>query len=166
MGNVANPLGITGATLKNPTAVVIDGDRLAISDTGNYRVLIWNQVPSVHGAFADRALGQSDLTLGGVPIGVNPLVFNAPAGILWERGGLVVADRGYNRVLYFRSIPSVNGGAADGVLGQTDIRVAIQNNHTLDHIARLSGPSSIFQVGERWFIADTGNSRIVAVRRP
>lgn len=165
-GNVANAGGISGATLKNPTAVAVDGERLAISDTGNFRVLIWNQVPSAHGVSADRALGQSDLNLGNSPPGVNPSVFNAPAGVLWTDIGLVVADRSYNRVLYFRNIPSVNGGAADGVLGQTDTRVAIQNNHTLSPIERLSGPSSVFQVGERWFIADTGNSRIVGVRRP
>ncbi len=156
---------VSGSTLEKPTDVAVDGERLAISDTANYRVLIWRHIPNSHGVPADAVIGKSDLILGGSST-IGPSALNAPAGLLMANGGLVVADKGFHRVVYFRNLPSVNGGAVDSVLGQSDTRVGIQNNHTLAPIKRLSSPSSIFQVGERWFIADTGNSRIVAVRRP
>ncbi|MCP4928819.1 MAG: hypothetical protein GY918_07160, partial [Gammaproteobacteria bacterium] len=43
--------------LKRPTGVWSDGDILIVADTGNNRVLIWNELPTVAGALPDVVLG-------------------------------------------------------------------------------------------------------------
>lgn len=52
---------VSGSKLLNPVAVSSDGTRLFITDLGYNRVLVWNTIPTSNGAAADFALGQPDL---------------------------------------------------------------------------------------------------------
>lgn len=164
-GNMANNGGVSAMSLRSPGSVVADETHLFVSDSGNNRVLIWNQFPAQNGAPADVVLGQSDLSFAATLV-AGPSTLLLPAGLSISNSMLMVADRGNNRLLYWRTIPTVNGTPADGVFGQTDTRVSIQNNHMLAPIKRLNAPSGLWMTGERLFIADSGNSRIVATRRP
>jgi hypothetical protein len=52
----------TATNLLNPVSVTSDGIRLFVTDLGYNRILVWNSIPTSNGAAADFALGQPDLT--------------------------------------------------------------------------------------------------------
>ena len=96
----------SGATLRFPYALAVDplagdGGVLAVADTANNRVLVWDGVPAASGRPANRVLGQHDFAA----VGENrwDLVgrdtFCWPYGLSLHRGRLAVADSGNNRVM-------------------------------------------------------------------
>lgn len=95
------------ATLSLPRAVYSDGRRLFVADTGNDRVLVYNEIPRVDGAPADAILGQVDPTLNQASDSAEPErvsatdSFRTPVALAWDGENLYVADA-YNRrvVLY------------------------------------------------------------------
>jgi hypothetical protein len=95
----------SAATMRFPYALAIDPSssverRMAMADTANNRVLVWDRVPTESGQPADRVLGQYDFAT----IGENrwdlvgPDTFCWPYGLCLHRGQLAVADSGNNRV--------------------------------------------------------------------
>ena len=52
---------VTANVLLNPVAVTSDGTHLFVTDLGYNRVLIWNSIPTSNGQPADVAVGQPDL---------------------------------------------------------------------------------------------------------
>src|SRR5262249_9594455 len=108
----------TAATLFGPQGVAIENGHLAIADTGNNRVLIWNQIPTQNFAPADMVIGQLNLTTGTVQPANRGL--NQPFDVRLLEGQLYVADPGYNRVLIWND-PFTPGTPANVVLGQPNI---------------------------------------------
>ncbi len=136
--------------------VYSDGTRVYVSDSTNNRVLIWNAVPTSSGANASVVLGQTSFTTATSGNGASNL--NYPIG-LWSDGTrLIVADTGNNRVLIWNTIPTVNGEAADVVVGQAGFGVG-----TVGPIgaASLSGPRDVFYDGVRLFVTDPGRHRVL-----
>jgi hypothetical protein len=79
----------------------VDG-RLAVADTANNRVLVWDAVPAAGcGAPADAVLGQPDFDAHGENrwdrVADDSLCW--PYGLSWAGGLLAVADSGNNRVM-------------------------------------------------------------------
>src|SRR5688572_844811 len=58
----------TASGVRLPTSVASDGRVIAVADTNNNRVLIWNRIPDTIGAAADVVVGQENFT------GLKPLV--------------------------------------------------------------------------------------------
>jgi hypothetical protein len=52
----------TSNNLFNPVSVTSDGQRLYVTDLGHNRVLIWNSIPTQNGQAADVVVGQPDMT--------------------------------------------------------------------------------------------------------
>ena len=52
----------TASNLFSPVAVSSDGTHVFVTDLGHHRVLIWNSMPTQNGQAADVAVGQQDLT--------------------------------------------------------------------------------------------------------
>ncbi|KQT08128.1 hypothetical protein ASG30_17020 [Ramlibacter sp. Leaf400] len=96
-------------TLNAPTHVASDGTRLAVADTGNHRVLIWDSFPNADGVPANRVLGQIDFDnmlannpdQDGDSDGPSERVFFSPGGLLFHNGKLYVTDKDNNRILVF-----------------------------------------------------------------
>jgi len=109
-GNLANQLS-------DPwdAGVTPDG-KLLISDDGNNRIVIFNQVPTSNGASADYVIGQSDFGLSASGTAANK--FDKPNVTVSPEGKLACGDWGNNRVLIFNRVPTQNGASADEVLGQ------------------------------------------------
>ncbi len=98
---------------------ILEG-RLVVCDTGNRRVLIWDEIPDECGVPASRVLGQRDFTsrdenAGQAP---GPMGLRWPHGAAFAAGRLLVADAGNNRILGWSGWPEENGAPADLVLGQ------------------------------------------------
>lgn len=98
-------------TLHSPLEVHSDGQRLAITDAGNNRVLIWNSVPTQSGTPPDRVIGQPDFGHG-APNDVDgdgvedaapsELVVNNPRGVFLHGSRLFVTDMRNHRVMIIR----------------------------------------------------------------
>lgn len=107
-------------TLRAPSAVAIGGGRIAVADSGNHRVLLWNGPISENGVAADVVLGQAGrsamLPNSG---GVSGARMNGPKGVATDGTRVVVADSDNHRVLIWNTWPTGSGAPADLILGQT-----------------------------------------------
>ncbi|MBY0486466.1 MAG: DUF11 domain-containing protein, partial [Flavobacteriaceae bacterium] len=110
--------GSSATTMLNPWGVcVAPNGKLLVADSANNRVLVWNTVPTANGAAADVVIGQSIMVTSGA--GTSTTSFNAPIGVTVSPSGiLAIGEFGNSRVVVYNSIPTVNGAAADVVLGQ------------------------------------------------
>jgi hypothetical protein len=125
-----NPLP---GTLSEPCGVFVRRGRLFITDTGNNRILVFNQIPEDMSGVpysADVVLGQADFYSGQANRGQSypgPNTLSKPFGSVYYDGSrLFVCDNDNHRVLIFNDIPrDMNGPAesysADVVLGQPDM---------------------------------------------
>ncbi|CDX16958.1 hypothetical protein LCM4577_16450 [Mesorhizobium sp. LCM 4577] len=153
------------ATLNMPTGIASDGHMLAVADAWNHRVLIWNSLPEISNQPADLVLGQPDFNGGLANRGVRqagPDTLNWCYGVTISDGRLFVADTGNRRVLVWNSLPERNGQPADLVLGQPDMIGRDDNAGTGASAVGMRWPHAIAMAGGRIFVADAGNSRIMA----
>jgi hypothetical protein len=154
--------GSTSAqTLCGPQAVTSDGTRVAVGEQCARRVTIWNALPTSSHQAADLVAGQPDLTTstqntGGVSassMGGRPQPF-------LDGKRMIVADPNNNRVLIWNTIPTSTGSAANLVLGQPDMTSADANNGGVG-AASLSLPICAFSTGQKLFVADSNNHRVL-----
>ncbi len=81
-----------------------------------------------------------------------------PTAVASDGKILVVADTANNRVLLWKSIPTVNGQPADIVLGQTGFTSVALVTVTA---SAMRGPQGVWIQGSKLFVADTQNNRIL-----
>ncbi len=153
----------TQSGMRLPTGVASDGIHVAVADTLNNRVLLWNSVPTVNGSDADVVLGQTGFTTNRPGIGNTAL--RGPQGVWIQDGRLFVADTGNNRVLIWNTLPTQNGQAASVVLGQPDFDTAPPANLidlTLPGSATtMLNPVGVSSDGVRLIVSDLGYNRIL-----
>ena len=178
----------TAASLLGPQGVWIQNGRLMVADTANDRALIWNSIPTSNGQKADVVLGQPDFVtvppqnLAQKPFDPKATTLLSPTGISSDGVRLYIADLGHNRVLIWNSIPATNQQPADLVIGQPDMTSAASNNSkalceakgkddkgedTFPDLckATLAFPRFALSDGQRMFIADGGNDRVLVFSR-
>ncbi|PTM45160.1 hypothetical protein [Phreatobacter oligotrophus] len=139
------------------------GNRLIICDSGNRRVLVFDN-PQWTGQKADLVLGQDDFTCrdenAGGPVSARSMRW--PHMAIGWRGGLAVADAGNNRVMIFDQFPLKNGVAADAMLGQNDMTGCDFNMVAYYPSAQaVNMPYALAVLDERLVVADTANSRLL-----
>lgn len=155
--------------------------KLAIIDSGNNRILLWNNFPSKNFEPADVVLGQPDFTSRnkestnkeGIEWPVNEYTFNEPSTGIWSNGiQLFVADSKNNRILIWDTWPTTNFEPADRVLGQNGFTNFTANDANQNGIgypdeaesptaSTLNEPTGIFGYKNNLFITDSGNHRIL-----
>jgi DNA-binding beta-propeller fold protein YncE len=165
--NQASP-GTGAARLASPVGLCADGGRLWVADTGNNRVLRFdNAAMLATGAAAAAVLGQPDFSTTGS--GATASRLSAPRDLVIDPSGrLWVADSGNHRVLRFDGAASLaNGAAAAAVLGQTAFGAASPGAGTsrFDTPSGLAIDSSGGQTTRLW-VADSGNHRVLAFTNP
>jgi uncharacterized protein (TIGR03437 family) len=107
-----NAIGNTATTLSFPRYAFSDGTRLLIVDSGNNRILIYNQIPTTNGAAADVVIGQENF--------INLLQscaasnFSVPIAAVSDGGTLYVSDGDNRRVLGFQPGVSMVSGVVNG----------------------------------------------------
>ncbi|MCW5983277.1 MAG: hypothetical protein KIT09_34620 [Bryobacteraceae bacterium] len=160
-------LKVTNAdSLRVPVGIASDGVRLAIADTDNNRVLIWDHIPTTDGEPANVVVGQEDFQKA-VSTGFNPTArsLKGPQGVWIQDGRLFVADTSNNRILIWNSIPTQNNTPADVVLGQRDFTSFVQPDLTQAELApkadTLLTPVSVTSDGQRLYVADLGHNRVL-----
>ena len=85
---------VSAATLNVPTGVATDGQRLAVADAWNHRILIWNTWPERANQPADVVLGQADFSSSNANRGGEPgaTTLNWCYGVSCLRGRFAVAE--------------------------------------------------------------------------
>lgn len=155
-GSPANPP--TASSLRFPKAVASDGIRLAVADTGNNRVLIWNSLPTTFATPADVVLGQTDMA-GNTVAAVSASSLNKPESVAFVGSGagakLIVADRDNHRVLIWNTVPTSHNTAASLVLGQADFTSATPACSA----SAMRAPADIVSDGTKLVVADAENFR-------
>ena len=147
----------------NPSGVASDGVRLAIADTNNNRVLLWNSIPASSGVQPDVVLGQLDFDSWFPETSASGM--RGPQGVWLAGGKLFVADTQNSRVLIWNAIPTSNGQSPDVVLGQPDLATRHEadltqgvydpdDKHMLD-------PVSVTVQSNQMFVADLGFNRVL-----
>jgi uncharacterized protein (TIGR03437 family) len=159
-------IGVTQSAMRTPTAVASDGHVLAVADSDNNRVLIWNSIPTSNGAPADVVVGQPNFTSSSIPGNVpNAKSMRGPSGLWIQNGKLYVADTQNHRILIFNSIPTANGAAADLVLGQPNLTTYVQPDLTKANsganASNMESPVSVTSDGIHLFVSDLGHSRVM-----
>jgi hypothetical protein len=163
-------LGLAQNRLRTPTSVATDGRVLAVADTDNNRVLIWNSIPDSIDVPADVVIGQKDFTSGALNYGGDGNLPSAqglrgPQGVWIQGGRLYVADTQNHRVLMWNSIPTQNGQNADMVLGQENFNAFVQPDLTQLRVsataASMLNPTSVTSDGQRLYVTDLGHNRVM-----
>ena len=141
-----------GDALRYPGKVAVDGDRIAIADGGNHRVLVATLTGRAT-ARVDRVLGEAR----GYRDGSDPL-FDNPQGLLLDGDALLVADAGSHTV---REV-DLRTGATRTIAG-----TGAQLRTRADMAAgALSSPWDLARAGDgRIAIAMAGNHRLYMLDR-
>jgi hypothetical protein len=142
----------TARTLSSPAGIWTDGKRLAVVDSSNNRVLIWNTFPTQSFQPADQVLGQTSLNAALDQVG--PSGFILPHGIAWNGRYLAVSDSLNNRVLLWDGFPASNGVPASIVLGQPDFEV---NTERARDATTLTFPTHLSFRGDTLLVTESGN---------
>lgn len=140
----------------------IDG-RLVVCDTGNRRLLVWND-PVETGQPADLVLGQDGFTCrdenAGGPVAARSMRW--PHMATGWRGGLAVADAGNNRVMVWSSFPRTNGQPADALIGQAGMSDCdLNRGGYYPSSLAVNMPYALGVLGDRLIVGDTANSRLL-----
>jgi len=165
-----------GVAYANNTLFVVDDNHLGFTPDNN-RVLIYpniNQmIPAaaaeippqsgrcpVCGGTAAIVVGQPDFatTTTTPTVPVTAASMHLPTAVATDGKILVVADTANNRVLLWKSIPTVNGQPADIVLGQANFTTVALVAVTA---SAMRGPQGVWIQGSKLFVADTQNNRIL-----
>ncbi len=168
--------------LSNPTSQTLAGSQMGVfqagnnlfvSDPVNNRVLLYNPVPTGNDPGATQVLGQSSFTGSlsnqtGLSASVTANTLAGPEGV-WSNGTtLIVSDTNNNRVLIYHNISTlpIVDGSADVEIGQVDMVHSQANQgsavgpRTLN-INQAQYFVGVFYDGQRLFISDTGNNRVL-----
>lgn len=156
----------SGVTMNRPRKIFSDGTRLFVADTENNRVLIYNTLPTTNTQAPDLVLGQANQSSvaanRGATVAADTMDFSH--SVYFDGTRLYVADYHNNRVLIWNSLPTVNGQAADLVLGQADFTSKLINrtgSTTTPSAGSLYWPAYVWGDGTRVVVADAYNQRVL-----
>lgn len=141
-----------------PRGVYVDERVVVVADTGNHRVLIWYGWPEADHAPADVVVGHDDFETEG------PGLLHLPTGVAVVEGRLFVADAWHHRILVWDALPETNGQRPDDVIGQPDLRATAPNRGGGVGPLGFFWPYGFAYVGGWFFVADTGNRRVLGWR--
>ncbi|TPW10774.1 MAG: haloacid dehalogenase, partial [Acidimicrobiaceae bacterium] len=160
----SNSGGLSARSLYYPAGVFSDGTRLFVTDSGNNRVLIWNTIPTTNQQAANVVLGQPGFTSGTANNGgLSARTLRTPADVTCDGKRLFVSDLDNHRVLIWNTIPTTNQQAADAVMGRPTFAAA---EYPVLSDKTFNSPRGVSCDGKLVFIADGGNSRILAFDAP
>ena len=182
---VRQPVRVDNKSFRGPQGVWIQDGRLYVADTQNHRVMVWNSIPTQNNQAANFVLGQKDFNSAPEPDltkldqTARPDNLLNPTSVTSDGRRLYVSDLGYNRVLIWNSIPTQTAQPADLVVGQPDMNTGVSNNSTKlcaatgqkdtngNDIypfrcgATLDFPRFVLSDGQRLYISDGGNDRVL-----
>ena len=139
--------------------------QMAVADTQYYRTLIWHNWKTAFTQPADVIVGQPDFESNGMNLfSLAPKQYSLSwtYDTFFYKEGLLVADTGNSRILWFSSIPAQNSALATNLIGHTAFTIGSENANTRYGTEKqLYWPFSICIEDHTLAIADTGNHRVL-----
>ena len=166
-GGLALPSGKPSmAWMYSPRGVFLGDQHLVVADSGNHRVMIWHGLPERDEQAADVVLGQPDgESEGHGAAGRGPEKgMHLPTGVLIHDNRLVVADAWHHRILVWNSVPETSDVAPDVIIGQPGPGAVEVNRGGDCSASSFYWPFGIAMVGTAFWVADTGNRRVLGWR--
>lgn len=151
--------GTEANEMSGPQSPVVAGNKLFITEYENHRVTIYSPAPTSGPASATLVLGQNDF--GTMSVDCSASGMFSPEVLTVAGDKLIVSDSENNRVLIWNSIPTVNGQAADVVLGQADFDNCDENRGSTVAADTLYQPTGLWSDGTRLVVQDSDNNRIL-----
>lgn len=147
--------GVSATSLSGLQGVAADSGGAYVMDSQNNRILYYNGTLTT----ASRVYGQGgSFTSGTVNLGgISADSLANPAHIVFDSGGMYVADRVNNRVLYFAGT-STTASRVYGQLGSFTSNTANLGGISADS---LSSPRAVAHDGSGLYISDQGNHRVL-----
>ncbi len=152
-----------------PYGILYHNKQLFVADTGNRRVLIWQEFPSENGQPADLVLGQSDFNSRNENDGGTPTASSMrwPHAITLWNNRFVVTDAGNNRIMIWENIPTEINQPCSMILGQLQFdTVELNQGVYFPSDSSLSMPYGIAATPDWLMVADTANSRLLGWKNP
>jgi len=138
---------------------------LAVADTQFYRVLIWNDKNDAFSKPADTIIGQQNFDNAGqnqFRLAPESNTLNWTYDACFYRDGVLVNDTGNSRILVFDVVPKENNKSADSLIGRPNFNTSSEFKDNMHGTSSaIYWPFSITTEGDKLFIADTGNHRLV-----
>ena len=146
-----------------PRGVFLNDDWLVVADSGNHRILLWKNLPTHDGEDADIVLCQPDFFTEGPRASGRGAAngLHLPTGVLIHDGRLIVGDSWHHRLLVWNTVPTASDTPPDYAIGQPDLESVEPNQGAVARGDSLYWPYSFGFAGERFYIADTGNRRVL-----
>jgi hypothetical protein len=168
----------TATGLNEPESFIVVDGKLIIADSGNNRVLIWNQIPTTNGKAADLVVGQNSFTTcfsnddnqdGASDANPSQRTLDFPTGVWSDGTKLVIGDERNNRVLIWNTFPTSNFKKATLVLGQNSFTRNSANDDNQDGTPDATASSrtlndpyvGITSNGTQLILTDSDNNRIL-----
>lgn len=145
----------------HPRDLDFSNDLFMFADAENHRVLIFDGIPT--GLQKPKIiLGQPDALSNQINNGtISEKSLNRPMSAKFIDGKIFVSEEGNNRILVWNSIPTSNFAPADFVLGQADFNTGTANRGGLIGANTLNRPIAMEKIGNKLFVSDAGNGRVL-----
>jgi hypothetical protein len=158
-GGLALPAASPTATqFYAPRGVFLNDEWFVVADSGNHRVLIWPGRPEHDREPASVVVGKDDFVSEGTGL------LHLPTGVGILDGHLVVTDPWHHRLLVWRRVPTRSGSPPDYAIGQPDLNCVEPNAGGGPTARSLYWPYGLAWIGGWFWIADTGNRRVLGWR--
>ncbi|MEQ8704432.1 MAG: hypothetical protein RIC19_10955 [Phaeodactylibacter sp.] len=147
-------------SLNWPYGIDFSGGKLFVADTGNRRVLVYNQFPTEHFAAADQLIGKQHFTDRDYDHTQPIWPYSVKVG---PGGEIAITDTQYYRVLLFENLAAATDPATSPIIiGQAEIDGNGQNQFRWFPEANTLNwcyDTAFYKNG--LYVADTGNSRVL-----
>ncbi|SMF30643.1 NHL repeat-containing protein [Tistlia consotensis] len=161
--NAGGPVGPVG--MRWPHGLAWWRGRLAVSDAGNNRIMLWDGLPTRDGAPCDLVLGQADATGCDHNRGAYypcAAALNMPYAVAVSEGRLIVADTANSRLLgWSEAAPDAPDAPADRLSGQVDFASKGDNAWRPAGRDTLCWPYGLSARDGLLAVADSGNNRVL-----
>ncbi|MGD9785431.1 MAG: NHL repeat-containing protein [Hyphomicrobiaceae bacterium] len=160
---------VSASGMRWPHGVMKWDGKLAVTDAGNNRVMIWQAVPKSNGVASDAVLGQRHFSAcdhNGASYYPSSSTFNMPYAIAVHSSArhgerLIVADTANSRLVGFAQNASEMGSSAAFLTGQPDFASKGDNRWGFAERDTLCWPYGLSVSGDVVAIADSGNNRVL-----
>ena len=165
--------GVGGVAFANGTLFVADSNRTGLLPLNN-RVLLFptqsfpQPLDPIQPYLARCAVcvGQATVVLGqpdfvSTAFANTQTGFRTPTAVATDGTVLAVADTANNRVMIWKSIPTVIDQPADLELGQPDFNTILQGSQVVVDNRTLRSPQGVWIQNGKLFVADTQNHRVL-----
>lgn len=160
--SLINNGGVSASSLASPRSARIFNDKLYIADRDNYRLLVFQTIPTTHGAAADLVLGQDNFISNELYKGSSGPAADTltPADTFVDSNSLYVVEDNTNRIVKFDIIPTSNGQSANSYIGQSTLSL-----HQSAHVNGFGWPNGMTMTGDKILVADYLNGRILIIKK-